>query len=133
MTLEEGVLLAFAYKRERDPSLLRAAQQQLDFVLGVNPFGLSFVTGVGERAVQHPAHLFGRALGLTIPGLMVGGPNAGAQDRIAPAGQGILSYVDDDRAYSVNEYAIDYNAALIGLVVTLSAATGPPSGTEAVR
>jgi hypothetical protein len=28
--------------------------------------------------------------------------------------------VDDERAYSVNEYAIDYNAAIIGLLETLA-------------
>jgi endoglucanase len=32
---------------------------------------------------------------------------------------GVLSYVDNAKSYATNEYAIDYNAALISLV-TLS-------------
>jgi endoglucanase len=121
MALEEGVLLVRAYQQSHAADLLTAAQQQLDFVMGVNPFGLSFVSATSERSVAHPAHLFGRALERTIPGLLVGGPNSKAQDQIAPADRGILSYVDDARAYSVNEYAIDYNAALIGLIAALNA------------
>jgi endoglucanase len=47
---------------------------------------------------------------------MVNGPNTQAQDGIAPKGLGPLSYVDDDRSYATNEYAIDYNASVIGLM-----------------
>ena len=122
LAAEEGVLLATAYRYGGDPRFLRAATAQLDFVFGVNPFGLSFVSGVGERAVQHPAHLFGRVAGRPIPGLFVGGPNDEAQDGVAPRGLELLSYVDDARAYSVNEFAIDYNASLLGLIGALQQA-----------
>jgi endoglucanase len=131
MALEEGVLLVRAFQQSHAADLLIAAQQQLDFVMGVNPFGLSFVSASGERSVAHPAHLFGRTLDRTIPGLLVGGPNTKAQDHIAPADLGILSYVDDARAYSVNEYAIDYNAALIGLVAALNAIYDSPQAEPA--
>ncbi|WP_185646433.1 glycoside hydrolase family 9 protein [Burkholderia sp. Bp9143] len=119
MDAEQGVLLAEAARQGGDPRYLRAALAQLDFLLGVNPFGMSFVTGIGERSVRHPAHLYGRAAGETIPGLFVGGPNDAAQDHVAPRGKRLLSYVDDDRAYSVNEFAIDYNASLLALIGAL--------------
>ncbi|WP_241290127.1 glycoside hydrolase family 9 protein [Burkholderia stabilis] len=119
MDAEQGILLAEAARRTGNGHYLRAAFEQLDFLLGVNPFGVSFVSAVGERAVAHPAHLFGRAAGRTIPGLLVGGPNDAAQDGVAPRGKRLLSYVDDDRAYSVNEFAIDYNASLLGLIGSL--------------
>ncbi|WP_175035455.1 glycoside hydrolase family 9 protein [Burkholderia lata] len=124
MDAEQGILLAEAARHTGNRRYLAAAVQQLDFLLGVNPFDLSFVSGVGERSIQHPAHLFGRAIGKTIPGLFVGGPNDAAQDGVAPRGMKLLSYTDDDRAYSVNEFAIDYNASLLGLIgaVTRSAA-----------
>ena len=120
MTAEEGITLAHAWRLTGQKKYLRAAIDQLDFVMGRNPFNLSFVTGVGEKAVKNPVHIFGRAVKRTLPGLMVGGPNEAAQDGIAPKKKGLMSYVDHERAYSVNEYAIDYNAALIGLVEVLA-------------
>ncbi|WP_321808805.1 glycoside hydrolase family 9 protein [Burkholderia sp. BCC1993] len=119
MDAEQGILLAEAARHGGDRRYLRAAVEQLDFLLGVNPFGMAFVSGIGGRSVQHPAHLFGRAAGQTIPGLFVGGPNDAAQDQVAPRGRRLLSYLDDDRAYSVNEFAIDYNASLLGLIGAL--------------
>jgi len=120
MTAEEGITLAHAWHLTGDKRYLAAAVDQLDYVLGRNLFNLSFVTEVGERSVKNPVHIFGRAVKRTIPGLMVGGPNEVAQDGIAPKGQGLMSYVDHERAYSVNEYAIDYNVTLIGLIEVLS-------------
>ena len=116
MAAEEGFLLAAAWRMTGRADYRDAARSQLDYLMGENPFGLSFVTGFGERRVSHVAHLYARAAGQDIPGLLVGGPNDLAQDGIAPAGKGILSYTDNDRAYSVNEYAIDYTASLIGLI-----------------
>ena len=119
MTAEEGITLAHAWQITGDRKYLRAAVDQLDYIMGRNVFNLSFVTAVGERAVKSPVHLFGRSVKKTLPGLMVGGPNAEAQDNIAPKNKGMMSYVDHERAYSVNEYAIDYNASLIGLLEIL--------------
>ncbi len=74
------------------------------------------VTGLGSRPVQHVHHIFARARKIMIPGLLVGGANSGAQDNIAPKNRGILSYLDNERSYATNEYAIDYNASLIALM-----------------
>ena len=126
MTVEEGITLAHAWRLSGQEKYLQAAIDQLDYVMGRNPFNLSFVTGVGEKAVKNPVHIFGRSVKRTIPGLLVGGPNEAAQDKIAPKGKGLMSYIDHERAYSVNEYAIDYNAALIGLLETLAIYHGQP-------
>lgn len=120
MTAEEGITLAHAWKLSGQEKYLHAAIDQLDYVMGRNPFNLSYVTGVGEKAVKNPVHIFGRSVKRTLPGLLVGGPNESAQDGIAPKSKGLMSYVDHERAYSVNEYAIDYNAALIGLLEILA-------------
>lgn len=120
MTAEEGITLAHAWYLTGDNLYLEGALDQLDYVLGKNPFDMSFVTAVGESSVKNPVHMFGRSIKKTLPGLLVGGPNQLAQDSIAPKNKGLMSYVDHERAYSVNEYAIDYNASLIGLLETLA-------------
>ncbi|MBE3577326.1 MAG: glycoside hydrolase family 9 protein [Limnochordales bacterium] len=101
---------------------LEIALRQLDWVLGANPLGKSFVTGVGANPVLHPHHRLSEALKRGVPGLLVGGPNSSAEDKVAPAGLGPKSYVDVASAYSVNEPAIDYNAPLVFVVGYLLAA-----------
>jgi endoglucanase len=125
MLAEEGITLLHAWHYTHDKRYLDAALDQIDYLFGRNPFALSFVTTAGEYSVKTPLHLWGTAIRRTIPGLLVGGPNVLAQDKIAPQDQGVFSYVDDERAYSVNEYAIDYNAALIGLLETLAIYRNP--------
>jgi endoglucanase len=120
MTAEEGITLAHAWYLTGKKTYLEGALDQLDFLLGKNPFNMSFVTAVGHSSVQNPVHIFGRSVKKTLPGLLVGGPNNLAQDGIAPKNKGLMSYVDNERAYSVNEYAIDYNASLIGLLEMLA-------------
>ncbi|MEM9505534.1 MAG: glycoside hydrolase family 9 protein, partial [Cyanobacteria bacterium P01_E01_bin.43] len=74
MVAEEGITLAYAYQFTGDRRYLEAAQQQLDYLLGRNPFNQTFITAVGTHPVQHVNHLFARARNLLIPGLVVGGP-----------------------------------------------------------
>jgi endoglucanase len=122
MTAEEGITLMLAYQMTKNSTYLQGAIDQIDYLLGRNPFNQTFVTGVGTRPVQNVHHIFARARKIMIPGLLVGGANSGAQDNIAPKNQGILSYIDDERSYATNEYAIDYNASLItllGMVATI--------------
>ncbi|MFZ5817058.1 MAG: glycoside hydrolase family 9 protein [Bacillota bacterium] len=105
--------LILANKLKPDASYLPTAAAQLDWVLGRNPLERSFVTGVGANPAKHPHHRLWVATGKTVPGLLVGGPNDRGQDSHVPKGLGARSYVDDDRSYSSNEPAIDYNAPLV--------------------
>lgn len=116
MVAEEGITLLYAYKLTGKPDYFKAAVDQIDYLLGRNHFNLSFLTGVGSNSVRNVHHRIADAKKIVIPGLMVGGPNSEAQDGIAPKGLGPLSYIDDVRSYATNEYAIDYNAAVIGLM-----------------
>jgi endoglucanase len=113
---EEGITLFYAYRVTSNQAYLKAAIEQLDYLLGRNHFNQSFITSVGTNSVRHVHHRIAQAKKIVIPGLMVNGPNAQAQDKIAPKDQGPLSYVDDQRSYATNEYAIDYNASVIGLM-----------------
>ena len=60
-----------------DPSFLRWLTASADFSLGANPLNYTWTTGLGDRPVYGPAHLFGWAtfLGIMPPGLQVEGPN----------------------------------------------------------
>lgn len=120
MVAEEGITLLYAYQLTQKHIYRDAAIEQLDYLLGRNPFNQTFVTGLGERPVQNVNHLFSRAKGVHLPGLFVGGPNSAAQDNVAPKNKGILSYLDSEKSYATNEYAIDYNASLIGLIGLLA-------------
>ncbi|REL25335.1 glycosyl hydrolase family 5 [Thalassotalea euphylliae] len=119
MAAEEGMFLLIGYYLTHNQEYVDAAIYQADYLLGANPFGLSYVSGVGEQPVQNVSHIFTRGENIYIPGLFVGGPNVFAQANVAPKNKGILSYVDNAKSYAVNEYAIDYNASLIGLLIEL--------------
>ena len=116
MTVEEGIVLLYAYRLSQDSTYLDAAISQLDYIFGSNHFNLPFVTGVGENPAKSISHLYLSAVKTTLAGLLVGGPNSLAQANIAPKNKGPLSYIDDSRSYATNEYAIDYNASLIALI-----------------
>ena len=116
MTATEGITLLLAHQLTQQPAYRQAAIDQIDYLLGRNPFNQTFVTGIGTHPVRHIDHIFARARKISIPGLLVGGANSGAQDRLAPKNRGILSYLDDEKSYATNEYAIDYNAELITLM-----------------
>jgi endoglucanase len=92
---EEAITLFYAHQAAPQIAYQTAAADQLDYLLGRNPFNQTFVTGLGTNPVRHTNHLFARAKKIYIPGLLVGGPNNLAQDKIAPAKLGIRSYIDD--------------------------------------
>ncbi len=119
---QSGLLLANIGREFGRNDMIKAAARQADFILGENPFDKSFVTGVGSRSVDNVHHRFSLSSGRVVPGLLVGGPNENAESGIATPGEGVLSYVDDARSFATNEFAIDHNAALIGLLTELSTA-----------
>jgi endoglucanase len=116
MTATEGLTLILAYRMTDGTAYRQAAIDQIDYLLGRNPFNQTFVTGIGTHPVRHVNHIFARARKIDIPGLLVGGANNDAQDGLAPKNRGILSYLDNEKSYATNEYAIDYNAELIALM-----------------
>lgn len=123
-----GRILAEAWRQTGKEKFRRAAVSQADYLLGRNPFGLSFVTGTGVMSVRNPHHrldLAARARGRTdpIPGLLVGGPNGEAADRELALRPAYLRFRDDAASFETNEFAIDYNAALLSLLGRLTPPT----------
>ncbi|MBP5749741.1 MAG: glycoside hydrolase family 9 protein, partial [Firmicutes bacterium] len=67
---------------ERNLSMRDHAALQLDYLLGCNAMGISYVTGNGENAYNYPhlraAHAYG--IEACMPGMVSGGPNPNRQD-----------------------------------------------------
>ena len=109
----EGVALIQAYQLSHNKKYLDFALANLDYILGRNGSGYSYITGYGSKTPMHPHHRPSVADGIVdpIPGLLVGGPNPGMQDKIrVPSLVPDEAYIDDDRAYAANEIAINWNA-----------------------
>lgn len=68
---------------------------------------------------MHPHHRLSSADGIEepVPGLLVGGPNAGRQDGMdygnLPADE---CYLDQEPSYATNEIAINWSATLVALI-----------------
>ena len=109
----EGMALIQAYKLSGNKKYLKYALSNLDYLLGRNGTGYSYVTGYGSKTPMHPHHRPSVADGVVdpVPGLLVGGPNPGMQDHVKV--HSIVpdeAYIDNDQAYAVNEIAINWNA-----------------------
>ena len=124
----QGLVLVQAYRLTRDTSYLRAAVANLDYLLGRNPTGYSFVTGVGTKTPMFPHHRPSAAdtVVAPVPGLLVGGPNPSQQDRCAgyPSPLPALSFVDAQCSYASNEIAINWNAPIAYLSAAIDAEYG---------
>ena len=121
----QGLVLVQAYRISRDTSYLRAAVANLDYLMGRNPTGYSFVTGVGAKTPMFPHHRPSAAdtIVAPVPGLLVGGPNPGQQDHCPgyPSSLPALSYVDAQCSYASNEIAINWNAPIAYLSAAIDA------------
>lgn len=120
----QGILLVWAYRLTGDHAYLREALGNLDYLLGRNLTGYSFVTGVGDKTPRHPHHRPSAAddVPAPVPGLLVGGPNPGQQDGCDyPSDRLALSYVDATCSYASNEIAINWNAPLVYLAAAVEA------------
>jgi endoglucanase len=121
----EGILLIQAYKLSGDRKYLDYALTNLDYVLGRNATGYSFVTGYGHKTPMFPHHRLSEADGIAdpVPGLIVGGPNPGQQDgcKTYPSRIPDESYTDSVCSYASNEIAINWNAPAVYLAGALEA------------
>ncbi|GAC1704522.1 MAG: glycoside hydrolase family 9 protein [Flavisolibacter sp.] len=120
----QGILLINAYLETKNKKYLENALQNLDYILGRNATGYCFVTGWGSKSPMHPHHRISIADGIEdpVPGLLVGGPNPGKQDKCPyPFSEAETSYVDSSCAYASTEIAINWNAPLVYLLGAVEA------------
>jgi endoglucanase len=110
----QGILLIYTYKLTGNKKYLEFALGNLDYILGRNATGYSYVTGIGDKTPMFPHHRQSEADGIAdpIPGLLAGGPNPGKQDKCTTYTSSIPdeSYTDNVCSYASNEIAINWNA-----------------------
>ena len=119
--MSNGIVLIGAKLLTGEQVYEDAALTQLDYILGLNCTGFSFVTGFGEKAFRHPHHRPSFADGIAdpVPGLVSGGPNGSNIDReitkvfpvetTPPA----KCYADYAPTASNNETAIYWNSSTL--------------------
>jgi endoglucanase len=111
----QGILLLNACRITKDKKYFNNALSNLDYILGRNATGYSFVTGYGDKTPMHIHHRPSEADGINapVPGLLAGGPNPGMQDKCQyKSSVPDEAYVDDVCSYASNEIAINWNAPL---------------------
>ena len=129
--LNNMILLADAYQLSGESDTLAAISMGMDYILGTNPLNKSFISGYGSYPMRHPHHRFWAndpAKGYPPPpaGAVSGGVNFAPTDDAAikanladlPAAN---RYQDELAAYSTNEVAINWNAALVWVSAFLDA------------
>ncbi len=126
--LNRAIVLGVAWQIDRKPAYRDAVVASLDYILGRNPLDRSYVTGFGARPMQHPHHRFWAAEAdkrypAPPTGVVSGGPNSAAANEPGPmhgcAPQ--TCWIDDYRAFTVNEVAINWNAPLVWTAAFLDA------------
>jgi hypothetical protein len=115
-----------------DASCIEVARNQLHWLFGRNPFGLSYQVGSGVRYPAHPHHSFASTAGILLDGALVGGPTAAdvidglvpvptAADPFARWSTDGLLYEDVEADYVVNEPALDFTAPFLFVIGELAA------------
>lgn len=113
-----SLMLIQAYRLSGKQDYLNAAIANMDYLLGRNATGYSFITGFGSKAPMNPHHRQSEADKIEdpVPGFVVGGPQPGQQDGCdydsdLPA----TTFLDDWCSYSTNEVTINWNAPFVYL------------------
>ncbi|HAC16835.1 MAG TPA: cellulase, partial [Bacteroidetes bacterium] len=131
-----GLMLIQAYRVTGEESYLNAAMAVLDYLLGRNATGYSFVTGFGSKPPMFPHHRVSAADNIVdpVPGFVVGGPHSGQQDGCTyPSNLPAKSYVDDWCSYATNEVAINWNAPLVYLVGAIESIIAEKTNTSSAQ
>ncbi len=130
----QGIALLQAYNFTRNKKYLDAALSNLDYLLGRNATGYSFLTGYGDKTPMYPHHRLSESDNVPepVPGLLVGGPNPGQQDKCNyPTKVADESYIDDVCSYASNEIAINWNAPFVYLAAGIEALKQQAGYTQA--
>lgn len=120
--INNAIILAYAYDFNGADKYLEGVLISLDYLLGRNALGQSYVTGYGSNPLRNPHHRFwakqaDARFPAAPPGALSGGPNSSLQDPYAKAA-GLPGcapqkcFIDHIEAWSVNEITINWNAPL---------------------
>jgi endoglucanase len=120
--IQNMIVVATAYDITGERRYLQAVRESMDYLLGRNALGISYVTGYGTLYSERQySNMFAHATDPSYPkppnGVLAGGPNSRpADDYAIKTLKGCAPqacYVDDPRSFSTNEIAINWNAPLV--------------------
>lgn len=120
----QGITFLYAWQLTKDKKYLMAALHNMDYLMGRNATGFNYVTGFGYKSPQNPHHRISASdnIEAPVPGLLVGGPNPGKQDKCD-----YLSdipdecYTDAEASYASNEIAINWQGMFAYFSTALNA------------
>ncbi|PWI13121.1 endoglucanase [Streptomyces sp. Act143] len=136
---DNAVVMAVAGELTGDARYRAGVLEALDYLLGRNALGQSYVTGYGEKSSRNQHHRFwAHQSDSSLPnppaGSLAGGPNSGLQDPVAQeklAGCAPAAcYIDDIGSYSTNEVAVNWNAPLAWLAAYAAERTTDDGGQQ---
>ena len=118
--MNHALLLTIAGELAQNTDWLASAKKMLDYLLGVNPLGISYITGFGSKQIMEPHHRPSLADGVKapVPGMIAGGPNERRQDppskeflpeNLPPA----KAFIDHWDSYATNEVTIYWNSPAV--------------------
>lgn len=127
--LNNALLMGLAHDFTGEERYLNGMAESMDYLLGRNPLGKSYISGYGADPLRNPHHRFWAnqpEMGFPPPppGVLAGGPNGRPEDpaaaRAGLAGQPAAKcYIDHVDSYSTNEVAINWNAPLVWVTAYL--------------
>lgn len=120
----QGIALLYAWKQTSDKKYLKAALDNMDYLMGRNATGYCYITGFGTKSPMNPHHRLSASDGIAnpIPGLLVGGPNPGKQDGCKyPSDLPDECYADVESSYASNEIAINWQGVFTYFAAALDA------------
>lgn len=140
MVLNTQVVVAAAFDLTGDLAYRDAVLEAMDYLLGRNGLGQSYVTGYGTVSSHHQhSRWFAHSLDPNLPppprGTLAGGPNSAVRTwdevmrrSLATDCPPQLCYLDDIQAYAANELTVNWNSALAWVVSFVAdQADGAPS------
>ncbi|MEX0721332.1 MAG: glycoside hydrolase family 9 protein [Balneolaceae bacterium] len=117
-----GMSLLMLYQTTGDVKYYNSALHTLDYLLGRNGVGYSYVTGFGDKTPMNIHHRQSEAdnIDAPIPGWVAGGANRGQEDGCSYASDlPALSYSDSYCSYASNEITTYWNSPFIYLTAGL--------------
>lgn len=112
----QSFILLNAYFLNGNEDFLKSALSNVDYLLGRNAVGYSFITGIGGKQVMNLHHAMSKGDGVAepIPGWMAGGPsNINYDGCVNYVNTPAISYIDKFGCYTKDEGDINWNSAAV--------------------